>query len=178
MFGCSRLFIPSIKGFAVPRKTFPEAFNGRLLFLLYLLRPVEPVTQRVYVVVYDPLLDNGQLLSDYLGWAEHGDMTQETVGLFRQASHGKLNYKVVETTVVTDGWPVKTDGFRYTEKEYLSVYSGQSPAHSPDSVDYNKIVNDQNDEGYWTGNIGPIYVTACNLIMLQLDKAYLPIYQR
>jgi hypothetical protein len=42
----------------------------------------------------------------------------------------------------------------------------------------NKIVNEQNDEGYWTGNIGPIYVTACNLIMLQLDKAYLPIYQR
>jgi hypothetical protein len=43
---------------------------------------------------------------------------------------------------------------------------------------YNKIVNEQNDEGYWTGNIGPIYVTACNLIMLQLDKGYLPIYQR
>ena len=33
-------------------------------------------------------------------------------------------------------------------------------------------------DGTWTGNIGPIYVTACNLIMLQLDKALLPIYQR
>ena len=43
---------------------------------------------------------------------------------------------------------------------------------------YNKIVNEQNDEGFWTGNIGPIYVTACNLIMLQLDKGFLPIYQR
>ncbi len=43
---------------------------------------------------------------------------------------------------------------------------------------YDKIVAEQNDEGYWTGNIGPIYVTACNLIMLQLDKAILPIYQR
>jgi hypothetical protein len=43
---------------------------------------------------------------------------------------------------------------------------------------YDKIVSEQNDEGHWTGNIGPIYVTACNLIMLQLDKAYLPIYQR
>ncbi len=43
---------------------------------------------------------------------------------------------------------------------------------------YDKIVNEQNDEGYWTGNIGPIYVTACNLIMLQLDKGYVPIYQR
>jgi len=43
---------------------------------------------------------------------------------------------------------------------------------------YNKIVNEQAGDGSWTGSIGPIYVTACNLIMLQLDKAYLPIYQR
>ena len=43
---------------------------------------------------------------------------------------------------------------------------------------YNKVVGEQNEEGYWSGNIGPIYVTSCNLIMLQLDKAFLPIYQR
>ncbi len=43
---------------------------------------------------------------------------------------------------------------------------------------YAKLVSEQNDEGFWSGNIGPIYVTSCNLIMLQLDKAYLPIYQR
>jgi squalene cyclase len=44
---------------------------------------------------------------------------------------------------------------------------------------YNKIVNDnQSQDGNWNGNIGPVYVTSCNLIMLQLDKAYLPIFQR
>jgi hypothetical protein len=43
---------------------------------------------------------------------------------------------------------------------------------------YDKIITEQTSEGSWTGNIGPIYVTACNLIMLQLDKALLPIYQR
>ena len=43
---------------------------------------------------------------------------------------------------------------------------------------YGHIVKDQQADGSWTGNIGPIYVTACNLIMLQLDRAYLPIYQR
>ena len=43
---------------------------------------------------------------------------------------------------------------------------------------YDRIVGEQSPSGYWTGNIGQIYVTACNLIMLQLDKAYLPIYQR
>lgn len=43
---------------------------------------------------------------------------------------------------------------------------------------YAHILKEQQSDGSWTGNIGPIYVTACNLIMLQLDKAYLPIYQR
>jgi len=43
---------------------------------------------------------------------------------------------------------------------------------------YDRIVSQQSADGSWTGNIGPIYVTSCNLIMMQLDKAYLPIYQR
>lgn len=43
---------------------------------------------------------------------------------------------------------------------------------------YNHIVKEQQADGSWTGNIGSIYVTSCNLIMLLLDRAYLPIYQR
>jgi hypothetical protein len=43
---------------------------------------------------------------------------------------------------------------------------------------YSHILKEQQADGSWTGNIGPIYVTACNLTMLQLDNAYLPIYQR
>ncbi|PQO26202.1 hypothetical protein C5Y96_22445 [Blastopirellula marina] len=44
---------------------------------------------------------------------------------------------------------------------------------------YDRITGEQNGEGYWDEtSIGPIYVTACNLIMMQLDMGYLPIYQR
>ena len=43
---------------------------------------------------------------------------------------------------------------------------------------YKRIVSEQSREGDWQGNIGPIYVSAINLIILQLDKAYLPIFQR
>jgi hypothetical protein len=43
---------------------------------------------------------------------------------------------------------------------------------------YNRIVSEQQSDGSWVGQVAPIYVTSCNLIMLQLDKAYLPIYQR
>jgi len=43
---------------------------------------------------------------------------------------------------------------------------------------YNRVVKEQAQNGSWQGNIGPIYVTAINLTILQLDKSYLPIYQR
>lgn len=43
---------------------------------------------------------------------------------------------------------------------------------------YNQIVSQQSPNGYWEGQIHPVYVTACKLTMLQLDYGYLPIYQR
>ena len=43
---------------------------------------------------------------------------------------------------------------------------------------YDRIVSQQRSDGSWEGQIHPVYVTACNLIMLQLDNGYLPIYQR
>jgi hypothetical protein len=43
---------------------------------------------------------------------------------------------------------------------------------------YNRIVDDQNSDGSWEGQINKVYTTACNLIMLQLDLGYLPIFQR
>jgi hypothetical protein len=43
---------------------------------------------------------------------------------------------------------------------------------------YNKIADEQRADGSWDGQISSVYVTACNLIMLQLDRGFLPIYQR
>lgn len=43
---------------------------------------------------------------------------------------------------------------------------------------YARVISEQTSDGSWTGNIGPIYVTAINLTMLQLENGFLPIYQR
>ena len=43
---------------------------------------------------------------------------------------------------------------------------------------YSRIVSQQATDGSWSGNIGPIYVTSINLSILQMDKGFLPIYQR
>lgn len=43
---------------------------------------------------------------------------------------------------------------------------------------YDRIASTQRPDGFWDGQIHPVYVSACNLIMMQLDHSYLPIYQR
>ena len=43
---------------------------------------------------------------------------------------------------------------------------------------YDRIVSEQRPDGYWEGQIHPVYVTACNLIILQIDRGFLPIFQR
>lgn len=43
---------------------------------------------------------------------------------------------------------------------------------------YDRIASQQRPDGYWEGQIHPVYVSSCNLIMMQLDRGYLPIYQR
>lgn len=43
---------------------------------------------------------------------------------------------------------------------------------------YKRIIDAQNNDGSWTGEVASAYVTSCSLIMLQLDLAYLPIFQR
>jgi hypothetical protein len=70
--------------------------------------------------------------------------------------------------------------WHYTYLYYSQVVYRQGDEEWPAFRDklYDKIVSEQEANGSWTGNIGPIYVTACNLIMLQLDKGLLPIYQR
>jgi hypothetical protein len=70
--------------------------------------------------------------------------------------------------------------WHYTYLYYSQVMYRQGPGEWNPFRDklYDKIISEQDEDGSWTGNIGSIYVTACNLIMLQLDKAILPIYQR
>lgn len=103
--------------------------------------PLEVFNRNVYVIVYDPILSGGESLSTYLGWNNHADLTQETIDFFKQATGDRLIYNVVETTVVTDGWPELNDGYVYTEEVYLDVLDGQIPPPTTSMVNYNKIVN-------------------------------------
>lgn len=71
--------------------------------------------------------------------------------------------------------------WHYTYLYYTQVVYRQGPDVWKPYRDklYNRLVAGQRSEGNWDGsNIGSIYVTSMNLIMMQMDNGYLPIYQR
>ncbi len=81
---------------------------------------------------------------------------------------------------MTSGGARSFGHWHYTYLYYSQVVYRQGAAEWEPFRDalYKRIISEQSTNGGWAGNIGPIYVAACNLIMLQLDKAYLPVYQR
>jgi len=135
--GNVRLFSP--QGEVIPVNTHKEPPAVQTLDATPLSADVS--TKQVYVIVYDPLLSNGQKLSEYLHWNDHAVITQQTIDFFTQSSNYKVNYTVVDTALVTSGWPELIDGFSYTEAEYLAVWADPQQHHNPTEVNYDKIVN-------------------------------------
>ena len=51
--------------------------------------------------------------------------------------------------------------------------------HLPQANTFPKLKAQQSADGSWTGgHVGPSFITAVHLTILQLDNACLPIYQR
>lgn len=130
MNGCAGGPVPTVTPSAQPSQTpaatLPEA--------------PEHFNRNVYVLVFDPRLNNGKLLRDNEGWRYHGDITRDTVAFYEDASRGRLTYTIVHTTVVEE-FPLKVDGFRYTAESWLAA-KGSGNWHTPDGVDYTAILTD------------------------------------
>jgi hypothetical protein len=105
------------------------------------LSAASALNRKVYLLVYDPLLSNGQHLSEYTGWNSYESLVQGIIDFYQSTSQGQIQYSIAYKALVTDEWPVKIDGFRYTEETYLAVLQNQAPAHDPDTVDYDAILD-------------------------------------
>lgn len=102
-------------------------------------------TNNVVVVNYDPVLrgQGGVRLREFLKWNEPRAMTTNLVRHIREASGGYANFRVVDFIDV-DGFPVKRDGFRYTEESFLEMWKDRKKAHQPDAVSYAAIFKELN----------------------------------
>src|SRR5262245_4546013 len=78
---------------------------------------------RVIVINFDPILKTrGNLrLHEYMKWSDPWALTDKMVEDAKVASHGYVNYCVVDK-LDYDGFPVFRNGFSYTEESFLRMW--------------------------------------------------------
>lgn len=110
----------------------------------------DPIHRRIYVLVYDPVLDGGltggKKLSEYMGWQPWLEQSADLFEFFRHVSDGRVTHELVKSQEI-NGWPRKVDGFSYGDtlegqRYYLDVLAGRAQPHQPDTADYYQWLND------------------------------------
>jgi hypothetical protein len=104
----------------------------------------EPVRRRVLAIVHNPVFRSkrGQKAQQVFGWNDPDRLAQEYIADIRQCSYGYANFEIAERIEV-DGFPVKRDGFVYTEANFLEAWQSRR-FHDPDGVDYLRLVREFN----------------------------------
>ena len=150
-----------------------------------------PITKKVMLLIFNPILESqgNTKLTQFLNWNDPDNLTQQYIQDVKTVSGGIVNYQIAKRLEV-DGFPIKADGFKYSDETYLECWRDHSKCHGPDSVDYYKILSDYDvcakrnlDEinelwifggpwfGYWEAvmagpgafwtNASPLYNTTC-----------------
>jgi hypothetical protein len=80
-------------------------------------------TVRVIAINFDPVLKTrgGAKLHEYLKWSDPWKLTERMVEDARRASHGQVDYAVVEK-IDYDGFPTFRNGFTYSEERFLTMW--------------------------------------------------------
>jgi hypothetical protein len=97
---------------------------------------------KIAAVAYNPIMENrpgAPRLHAATGWADPLVMARAHTNWWDRASFGMVRCELVVQTNL-DIWPIKEDGFRYTDTSYWAIYTnGWQGAHSPDTIDYSAI---------------------------------------
>ena len=102
--------------------------------------PLPFVAPKVLVINFAPVFpeQGGKRLYEVLKWNDPRDLMPQYIADLEACSYGYVRYQVVEMIDV-DAYPLKLDGFRYTNASYLACHEGKEPWHQPDAVDYAAI---------------------------------------
>ncbi len=103
-----------------------------------------PIHRRVMAIIHNPVFRSrrGQKAQQVFGWNDPDRLAQEYIADIRACSAGYANFEIAERIEV-DGFPVKRDGFVYTEDNFLQAWQSRR-FHDPDGVDYLRLVRDFN----------------------------------
>jgi len=103
-----------------------------------------PRVFKVMVINFDPIVEirGNKRLHQVYGWNDPYTLAQLYINDLKECSGGWADYQIVEW-VDQDVYPIKIDGFQYTDASYTYAWEHGGPFHSPDGVDYVKVVQDK-----------------------------------
>ncbi len=104
-------------------------------------RAQKPIKPKVLLLTYDPVIEaeGGRRLSQVLGFRNPDANTRTYVDDLRECSGGFVDYQIVDRQLL-DEYPVKKDGFRYTDGSFLRAWRSRTGFHQPDAIDYHAII--------------------------------------
>jgi hypothetical protein len=102
----------------------------------------EPITRKVLMITHNPRLmtQGGKTLKEHFNWQDPDWLAAEYIKDVQWCSYGYANY-VIADRIVVETYPLKRDGFRYTEQSYLEAWQKRK-FHDPDGVDYLELVRE------------------------------------
>jgi hypothetical protein len=107
--------------------------------------PVKIVTSRLLLIIYNPVMDEttGIKLFQKMNWNRPEVLINGFIQDVLQTSNGMARYEVVARVELNE-FLALVDGFRYTPQGYMDVMSRVQTPHTPQLVDYQSILNQQN----------------------------------
>ena len=102
--------------------------------------PPQVTVLKTLVIVYDPIVEPGKKLSQFMHWNNVEDLAKGFMTDVLQTSGGLARYQIIQRIDV-DGFPAKVDGYVYDAQTYLNVLRGVNRPYMPQEADYHAIID-------------------------------------
>ena len=100
----------------------------------------EHIKVGVYVLDFDPLTSDGRPLSRAQGWNDPLALQAQYRADVAAASGGIVAQRLVRVSLIR-AYPVKADGFRFTDATYQGCLADSTPSYCGELIDYAAVLN-------------------------------------
>lgn len=106
----------------------------------------ETQTVKVLILNYDPYFDvpggGKKRIHEHYHWEDPHTLSHRYADALTEVSGGYIKFSIIESRDI-DEFPVKTDGFKYTQAEFDKCWKANTGFHVADEVDYAKLLQAQ-----------------------------------
>jgi hypothetical protein len=99
--------------------------------------------KNIYVLIYNPLFDNGKKLSEYMNWEDPDMLVSQYIDWLKTNTNNKINVVVGMRNEISD-FPSFIDGSKYVQTTYLACWNSNKCLKDSTgkmmSMDYNLVL--------------------------------------